>query len=331
MGIELVQLLREAAEKVEESGWSILAGDLAQAAASLEAQEPVAWLHENPLRVDAISDYIKSRLVDGDSSPGGIHRPLDDGDKYSIPLYRHPHTSAVPDAHEIWAAAQLASGEGIEDGVLRVSALLVGSDRAVPDGWQLVPVEPTQEMLDAAIQDGVCVDGKPVWKKDVEFQAKWKYQQMLAAAPQPEPTSSVPEGCVPLPREAYNFLMGICAMDGVWFGESHPTKQGTFWWRSYIRDLVKATEPQSAPTSAVPEGWKLVPVDLTEPMIDAWFGAPRGQSSGDLSAFDPKYKAMLAAAPQQGDVESHNSCCRLAKATRGWDHNEECKNWVLKY
>jgi hypothetical protein len=49
--------------------------------------------------------------------------------------------------------------------------------------YKLVPVEPTQEMLDAAIQDGVCVDGKPVWKKSVTFQAKWKYQQMLAAAP----------------------------------------------------------------------------------------------------------------------------------------------------
>ena len=49
--------------------------------------------------------------------------------------------------------------------------------------FKLVPVEPTPEMLDAAIQDGVCVDGKPVWKRDVVFQAKWKYQQMLSAAP----------------------------------------------------------------------------------------------------------------------------------------------------
>ena len=49
--------------------------------------------------------------------------------------------------------------------------------------YKLVPVEPTPEMLDAATQDGICVDGKPVWKRDVVFQAKWKYQQMLAAAP----------------------------------------------------------------------------------------------------------------------------------------------------
>lgn len=58
--------------------------------------------------------------------------------------------------------------------------------------YKLVPVEPTPEMLDAAIQDGICVDGRPVWKKDVVFQAKWKYQQMLAAAPaqQVDPVST---------------------------------------------------------------------------------------------------------------------------------------------
>lgn len=30
----------------------------------------------------------------------------------------------MPDAHELWAAAQLAPGEGIEDGVARIEALL---------------------------------------------------------------------------------------------------------------------------------------------------------------------------------------------------------------
>ena len=49
--------------------------------------------------------------------------------------------------------------------------------------WKLVPVEPTEEMLKAACQDGVSVNGKPVWKHGVLFVAKWKYGQMLAAAP----------------------------------------------------------------------------------------------------------------------------------------------------
>lgn len=54
------------------------------------------------------------------------------------------------------------------------------------DNYQLVPKEPTAEMLKAASQDGICVEGKPVWKHDTEFQNKWKYQQMLENAPEIE-------------------------------------------------------------------------------------------------------------------------------------------------
>lgn len=36
-------------------------------------------------------------------------------------------------------------------------------------------------MMKAACNDGVLVDGKPVWKHGLEFQAKWKYQAMLGA------------------------------------------------------------------------------------------------------------------------------------------------------
>lgn len=45
----------------------------------------------------------------------------------------------------------------------------------------LVPIEPTEAMLKAACNDGVIVDGKPVWKRSLDFQAKWKYQAMLEA------------------------------------------------------------------------------------------------------------------------------------------------------
>ena len=36
-------------------------------------------------------------------------------------------------------------------------------------------------MMKAACNDGLLVDGKPVWKHGLEFQAKWKYQAMLEA------------------------------------------------------------------------------------------------------------------------------------------------------
>ena len=45
----------------------------------------------------------------------------------------------------------------------------------------LVPIEPTEAMLKAACNDGIIVDGKPVWKRGLDFQAKWKYQTMLEA------------------------------------------------------------------------------------------------------------------------------------------------------
>ena len=44
----------------------------------------------------------------------------------------------------------------------------------IPNGWQLVPVEPTAEMLRAATHDSVCFGTKAV------------YQAMLAAAPKPK-------------------------------------------------------------------------------------------------------------------------------------------------
>ena len=44
----------------------------------------------------------------------------------------------------------------------------------IQNGWQLVPIEPTIEMLRAATRDSVC------------FGTKALYQAMLAAAPKPK-------------------------------------------------------------------------------------------------------------------------------------------------
>lgn len=46
-----------------------------------------------------------------------------------------------------------------------------------------VPAEPSNEMINAACQDGIVVEGRPVWKHDVVFQARWRYKQMLKARP----------------------------------------------------------------------------------------------------------------------------------------------------
>jgi hypothetical protein len=37
--------------------------------------------------------------------------------------------------------------------------------------------------------------------------------------------------------ELIAFLDGSGPLDGVWFGEEHPTEPGRFWWRKYLPAL----------------------------------------------------------------------------------------------
>lgn len=48
---------------------------------------------------------------------------------------------------------------------------------------------------------------------------------------------------VTIPKEAWDFLCGQGELDGVSFGEPHPTRSGAFWWRSYIAALAPAPAP----------------------------------------------------------------------------------------
>lgn len=36
-------------------------------------------------------------------------------------------------------------------------------------------------------------------------------------------------------NEILKFLLGEGPLEGVWFGEKHPTKRGMFWWRDNLR------------------------------------------------------------------------------------------------
>lgn len=47
------------------------------------------------------------------------------------------------------------------------------------------------------------------------------------------------------------FLAGELPLDGVWFGEKHPTERGAFWWRKHLREALAAL---SAPEPAR-EAW----------------------------------------------------------------------------
>ncbi len=62
--------------------------------AELERQEPVAWMHDQPNRVDVIHRDVKELLQRVPGSNRGIHRPLDVSEHYTIPLYAHPVAQA---------------------------------------------------------------------------------------------------------------------------------------------------------------------------------------------------------------------------------------------
>ena len=50
----------------------------------------------------------------------------------------------------------------------------------------------------------------------------------------------------PMPLDIQQFLMGNGPLEGVWFGEAHPTREGAFWWRTIIGEregYVKSTRP----------------------------------------------------------------------------------------
>lgn len=56
------------------------------------------------------------------------------------------------------------------------------------------------------------------------------------AAPLALSDDAIPEGCVVIRAEVVRFLTGECPLDGVWFGEKHPTERGTYWWRKRLPD-----------------------------------------------------------------------------------------------
>lgn len=51
-----------------------------------------------------------------------------------------------------------------------------------------------------------------------------------------------PEG-VTIKLELLDFLSGIAALDGVWFGDEHPKYMGKYWWRRYLPDAPHDESP----------------------------------------------------------------------------------------
>lgn len=69
--------------------------------AELERQQPVAWMHDQPNRVDVIHRDVKDLLQRVPGSSRGIYRPLDVSEHYTIPLYAAPVAQAQHSVPEI--------------------------------------------------------------------------------------------------------------------------------------------------------------------------------------------------------------------------------------
>lgn len=109
---------------------------------------------------------------------------------------------------------------------------------------------------------------------------------------------------VTIPKEAWDFLCGQGELDGVSFGERHPTRFGLYWWRSYIAALT-------APAPAADD------VALVDDYRD-WVAANAGLVEGarDIPAEHKARAALLArfAAIRRETIEA---CARVADTDSG--------------
>ena len=65
--------------------------------------EPVAWMHDDPKRVDVIRESVRKLLRDSADSAGHLHRPLDKSERYTIPLYAHPPAAEIEALRQLLA------------------------------------------------------------------------------------------------------------------------------------------------------------------------------------------------------------------------------------
>ncbi|MCM5682939.1 hypothetical protein M8A51_25735 [Schlegelella sp. S2-27] len=54
----------------------------------------------------------------------------------------------------------------------------------------------------------------------------------------------------PVPADLLAFLRGAAPLEGVWFGERHPTRKGAFWWRALLPAAPNGLTESAASVSA---------------------------------------------------------------------------------
>ncbi|HHH8900579.1 TPA: hypothetical protein ACP3Y7_006628 [Pseudomonas aeruginosa] len=164
---ELLDSLRYMLEKCE-------AHDAALArVAELERQQPVAWMHDQPNRVDVIHRDVKDLLQRVPGSSRGIYRPLDVSEHYTIPLYAAPVAQAQHSVPELLVRAEdFVSGKEVPQAWLDVQAerrRQITAEGWTPDHDDLYCAAELPRAAAAYILSGANDEAPAIWP----FSAKW--------------------------------------------------------------------------------------------------------------------------------------------------------------
>ncbi|MFF6677482.1 hypothetical protein ACET4X_26760 [Pseudomonas aeruginosa] len=141
--------------------------------AELERQQPVAWMHDQPNRVDVIHRDVKDLLQRVPGSSRGIHRPLDVSEHYTIPLYAAPVAQAQHSVPELLVRAEdFVSGKEVPQAWLDVQAerrRQVEAEGWTPEHDDLYCAAELPRAAAAYILNGANYEAPAIWP----FSAKW--------------------------------------------------------------------------------------------------------------------------------------------------------------
>lgn len=167
-----------------------------------------------------------------------------------------------------------------------VTAELLANREAQP-----VVAAPIYQILD----DGDwCDTSEQIWRETYDDFRKEQYRIVYTAPPAP--------AVVKLPTEFYSDegivvrleqVMAALAVAGVKY-----ERKGGACRAAMLAESASSGYTFNSPV--IPDGWKLVPVDLTPEMLAAWDSAPNCGDDDTVNMMNA-YREMLAAAPEGGN------------------------------
>ena len=94
-----------------------------------------------------------------------------------------------------------------------------------------------------------------------------RIEAMAAVGVRQEQIIDMERAASPVPADLLAFLRGAAPLEGVWFGERHPTRKGAFWWRALLPTAPNGLTESAASVSAPAQQADVVTVDAV-----AWEG-----------------------------------------------------------